>query len=248
VSIGDAADLEGLRRAGRIVRECLTAMRDALRPGITTEGINRIGAEIMKRHEARSAPMLFYGFPAETCISVNEQIVHGIPSSRELEEGDLVTLDVTVEKDGYIADAAITTGVGAVAPDRASLTECVERAFALAAGVASAGTPIREIGRAVETEVQASGFSVVRELCGHGVGRTIHEDPVIPNFYDPRNERCLSDGLVITIEPIITRDGPRTIPAGDGWTICSADGSPAAHYEQTLVITTEAPILLTAEP
>jgi methionyl aminopeptidase len=157
-----------------------------------------------------------------------------------------VKLDVTVEKDGFMADAAITVGVGAIAEDNQRLVACAERAFAKAMLVARAGFRVSEIGRAVEREVRRTGFAVIRELGGHGIGRTIHEEPHVPNFADPEANQILSEGLVIAVEPIIAAGSARTIVARDGWTVQTADHKPSAHYEHTLVITKGEPILLTA--
>jgi methionyl aminopeptidase len=201
---------------------------------------------VMRQHGAQSAPALVYQFPGVSCISLNDEAVHGIPSRRRLQPGDLVKLDVTVEKDGFMADAAITVPVGEVTEDRRNLVACAERAFAKAMLVARAGFRVWEIGRAVEREVRRCGFSVIRELAGHGIGRTIHEAPRVPNYADARDNQILTEGLVITVEPIIAAGSGRTFVAPDKWTIVTADHRPSAHYEHTLVITKGAPMLLTA--
>jgi methionyl aminopeptidase len=172
--------------------------------------------------------------------------VHGIPGSRALQQGDLVKLDVTVEKDGFMADAAVTVPVGEVTEERRRLITCAERAFAKAMLVARAGFRVLEIGRMIEREVRRSGFSVIRDLGGHGIGRTIHEEPRVPNYADPEASQVLTEGLVITVEPIITAGSGRSFVAQDKWTIVTADHRPSAHYEHTLVITKGAPIVLTA--
>jgi methionyl aminopeptidase len=246
MSIGDERDLAGLMAAGRVVRYTLEAMRAAARPGITTAELDRIAAHVMQLHGARSAPILVYGFPGATCISVNDEIVHGIPSRRALVEGDLVKLDVTVEKDGYMADAALTVGVGPVAREAAALADTAERALVAGLAEARAGRRVRDIGRAVEAVVREGGFSVVRPLTGHGIGRTIHEHPLVPNYDDPADETRLIDGLVITIEPIIAMGTGEMRETSDGWTIRSADGTLAAHVEHTIVVRDGAPLLLTA--
>ena len=239
-------DLRGLLDAGRVVRRCLIEMTRRVRAGITTSQLNQVGASVIRSNQARSAPMLVYGFPAEVCISVNEEIVHGIPSQRVLGEGDLVKLDVTVEKNGYVADAAVTIGVGTLSPVKQALIACTERAFVRAMGVVRAGRRINEIGRIVESEVRRSGFSVVRELTGHGVGRTIHEAPAVPNYDEPRARGRLTKGLVLAIEPIVSAGTGGSEESEDGWTIRTTDGSLAAHYEQTIVVTEDEPILVTA--
>jgi methionyl aminopeptidase len=246
VSINGPEELEGMRAAGGIVRQMLEAMKRAVRPGVTTAQLDEVGAEVMRGHGARSAPALVYGFPGVSCISVNDEAVHGIPGERTLREGDLVKLDVTIEKDGFMADAAVTVPVGEVADDLQHLVRCAERAFAKAMLVARAGFRVSEIGRMVEGEVKRSGFSVIRELGGHGIGRTIHEAPRVPNYADPEARQILTEGLVITVEPIIAAGSGRTFLAQDGWTVRTADRRPSAHYEHTLVITKGEPMLLTA--
>jgi methionyl aminopeptidase len=246
MSINGPEEWEGMRAAGTVVREMLDAMKNAVRPGITTAELDEAGAQVMRRHGARSAPSLVYGFPGVSCISVNDEAVHGIPGERALAEGDLVKLDVTVEKDGFMADAAVTVPVGRVTEERQRLVSCAERAFTKAMLVARAGFRVSEIGRVVEREVRHSGFSVIRELGGHGIGRTIHEEPRVPNYADPAARRILTEGLVITVEPIIAAGSGASFVAPDGWTIRTADHKASAHYEHTLVVTKGEPILLTA--
>src|SRR5580704_881068 len=224
----------------------LDAMKRSVRPGITTRELDEIGAEVMRRHGAQSAPRMVYKFPGVNCISVNDEAVHGIPGKRALRSGDLVKLEVTIEKDGFMADAAVTVPVGEVTEERRQLVECAERAFRKAMLVARAGFRVSDIGRAVEREVRRSGFSVIRDLGGHGIGRTIHEEPRVPNFADPEANQVLTEGLVITVEPIIAAGSGRAFVAQDKWTVVTADHRPSAHYEHTLVITKGAPMLLTA--
>ncbi|HWF92535.1 MAG TPA: type I methionyl aminopeptidase [Terriglobales bacterium] len=246
MSIQTPKELARLRESGRIVREMLDAMRQQARAGVTTAELDSVGIAVMRRNGARSAPAMVYGFPGASCISVNEEAVHGIPSKRMLQEGDLLKLDVTIEKDGFMADAAVTVAIGKVSPRKRELMHCAKRAFDEAMLVARAGVRVFEIGRAVEREVRRSGFSVFRELGGHGIGRTIHEAPTVPNYPDPAANEILTEGLVITVEPIIAAGSGRSVVARDGWTIRTADRQPSAHYEQTIVITKSEPILLTA--
>jgi methionyl aminopeptidase len=189
---------------------------------------------------------MLYGFPKTVLISVNDEVVHGIPGPRRLEADDLVKLDVTLELDGYIADAARTVIVGTGSDVARRLAACARAAFASALAVAKAGTKVNEISRAVETEVRRRGFTVVRGLTGHGVGRAIHEPPSVPNHYDPWQRDVLTDGLVLTIEPIISAGSERIRQDADGWTLRTSDGSLSAHHEHTLVVTRERPIMLTA--
>ena len=235
-----------MRAAGWVVRRVIDAMMENVRPGVTTKELDEVGAAVMREHGAQSAPALVYNFPGANCISLSEEAVHGIPSDRQVQEGDLLKLDVTVEKNGFMADAAVTVAVGQVSDSNQELIACAERAFQKAMLVARAGFRVSDIGRAVEKEVRRSGFSVIRDLGGHGIGRTIHEDPRVPNYADPAANQILTEGLVITVEPIIAAGSGRAMVAKDGWTVLTADHRPSAHYEHTLVITKRAPILLTA--
>jgi methionyl aminopeptidase len=246
LSIQDEQELLSLKAAGRVVRMVLDAMKAEVRPGVTTLQLDEAGARVMRENGARSAPSMVYKFPGASCISLNDEAVHGVPGERKLLEGDLVKLDVTVEKDGFMADAAITVAVGRVSSQAEQLMACAERAFHKAMLVARAGFRVFEIGKMVEREVRKSGFSVVRELGGHGIGRTIHEPPHVPNYADPQAQQIMSEGLVITVEPIISSGSGRVFTDKDGWTVRTADRSLSAHFEHTLVITAGAPILLTA--
>jgi len=246
MSINEPEELAGMREAGAVVRLMLEAMRKAVRPGITTAELDEVGGSVMRQQGAQSAPALVYGFPGVNCISLNDEAVHGIPGPRALQPGDLVKLDVTIEKDGFMADAAVTVPVGEVTEERQNLIACAERAFAKAMLVARAGFRVWEIGRAVEREVRRSGFSVIRELAGHGIGRTIHEAPHVPNYADLQARQIMNDGLVITVEPIISAGSGRVFTDKDGWTVRTGDRALSAHFEHTLVVTSGAPILLTA--
>ena len=246
MSINGPEELEALRLAGAIVRRVLEAMKREVRPGVTTAELDAVGARVMEENGARSAPKMVYGFPGANCISLNEEAVHGIPGDRQLCDGDLLKLDVTIEKDGFMADAAETVPVGAISNEAERLMSCSRRAFEKAMLVARAGFRVSDIGRAVEKEVRRAGFSVIRELGGHGIGRTIHEEPRVPNFADPEARLVLTEGLVITVEPIIAAGSGRAVLAKDGWTMKTADRRPSAHYEHTLVIMRGAPLLLTA--
>jgi methionyl aminopeptidase len=245
MSIKSEADWRGLRRAGDVARETLDALEAHVRPGITTGELDAVASAIFKKRGARSAPALVYGFPGTVLISVNDEIVHGVPGTRELRSGDLVKLDVTVERDGYISDAARSVIVDTGSQAAARLRACAIAAFDASLAVARAGNKISDIGRVVEREVRARGFSVVRGLSGHGVGRTIHEPPTVHNHYVP-SRALLEDGMVLTIEPLISAGSADVVTDEDGWTLRTADGSLAAHHEHTLVITKGAPVLLTA--
>lgn len=246
MSVKSSKELEALKAVGRIVGLALREMAKHVRPGVATVEVDQVGAKILAEHGARSAPPLVYGFPGAVCISVNDEVVHGIPGARVIGIGDLVKLDLTAEKDGYMADAALTVPVLPVSDEATGLAQCAERAFQKAMLEARAYRRVCDIGMAVETEVKRSGFSVIRELCGHGIGRTIHEEPEVPNYGDSRSSQRLTVGLVITVEPIIAVGKGDAVLSKDGWTVKTADRSLSAHYEHTIVITMGAPILLTA--
>jgi methionyl aminopeptidase len=246
MSIESAEELAGMRAAGLVVHRALEAMKRTVRAGITTAEVDEAGASIIREHGAQGAPALVYKFPGVNLISVNDEVVHGIPGKRKLREGDLVKLDVTVEKDGFMADAAMTVAVGRISEEKRRLMSCAERAFRAAMLVARAGARINEIGRKIESEVRRSGFFVVRELGGHGIGRTIHEQPSVPNYADPTAKGILTEGLVITVEPIIAACSGSVFLSPDGWTVLTEHRGNSAHYEHTIVITKGEPILLTA--
>jgi len=246
VSITTEEEMEGMRAAGAVVARVLAALKAQVRPGVTTGELDALAARLIREHGAQSAPVMVYNFPGAVCISVNDEIVHGIPGQRALEDGDLVKLDVTLEKDGFMADAALTVPVGEVSATARRLVACAERAFHEAMQVARAGQRVFEIGVVVEREVRRQGFSVVRDLCGHGIGRSIHEKPSVPNFFDPNAHERLTEGLVIAVEPIIAAGSGRSLLAKDGWTYKTVDHKLAAHFEHTIVVTRDQPIILTA--
>lgn len=229
-----------------IVRKALDAMTAAVEPGISTAELDTICARVLAGHGASSAPRVVYNFPGTCCISVNDEAIHGVPGSRLLADGDLVKLDVTAEKDGYYADAAVTVRVGAVSDNAAALVRCAESAFRAAMRAAKPGARVYEMGRAVQREVRRHGFNVLPEYGGHGIGRTIHELPHVPNYPDLTQWALLHRGLVLAVEPIITTGSGRSFVDRDGWTVRTADQSLAAHYEHTVVITKGAPYLVTA--
>lgn len=246
MSIESDDDLRGVREAGRITTAVLDALAAALDEGVTTGDLDAIAAEVLRTSDARPAPALTYGFPGTVLISVNDEIVHGIPGKRRLGRGDLVSLDVTVEKDGYVADAARSVIVGDGMPVARQLVAAAESALREGVAVARAGRPVNVIGRAVQREVRRLGFGVIRGLCGHGIGRTIHEPPEVPNVYDRFQRDLLTEGLVLTIEPMITAGSTYPVQSEDGWTLRTRDGSLAAHCEHTLVITRGEPMILAA--
>ena len=245
MSITSETDWRGLRDVGHVVHLTLEALAAAATPGVTTGELDGVAARIFAAHGAQSAPALTYGFPGTVLISVNDEIVHGIPGPRRLLAGDVVKLDVTAVKDGYVADAARTVVLDGGSGEAYRLAACAQAAFTAALSVARAGNRVNAIGRAVHDTVTRHGFSVVPSLEGHGVGRAIHEKPSVPNYFNPRQKDVLTEGLVLTIEPLITAGGSGAYEDEDGWTIRTDDGSLAAHHEHTLVITAGEPVLLT---
>lgn len=245
MSIESQADFDGIQRVGRVVAEALRAMEVKVRAGITTADLDAIGAAVLTRYGARSAPQLVYGCPTANLISVNDEIVHGLPGPRRLQAGDVVKLDVTAELNGYIADAAITVVLPPSSAVAQRLLQCAVEAFHAGYYVAQAGRAVSEIGREVERSVTSAGFKVIRQLSGHGVGRAIHEEPTVPNFYNRHQRHTLTDGLVLTIEPIIAERSTRIVQDDDGWTLRTDNGCLAAHYEHTVIITNGAPLIVT---
>ena len=246
MSIDNEEDLAGMVRAGKTTRAVLDSMKAAVQPGISTRELDEIGAETMRKLGARSAPKMVYNFPGHNCISVNDEVVHGVPGGRKLASGDLVKLDVTVEVNGYMADACETVAVGSASNQARQLMECAKRAFWSGVSAARPDARAFDIGRAVQRVVAAAGYAVVRDLTGHGIGRTIHERPTIPNQFDLRCSDLLHEGLVITIEPMIAAGTSRTITLKDGWTVRTRDRSLSAHHEHTLVVMKGGARLLTA--
>lgn len=246
MSIDSDEELEGLLRIGRIVAEALREMEGAVEPGVTTRELDGVARRVLKRHGATATPRKRLGFPAYSCVSINDEAVHGVPGTRVIRDGDLVKIDVTADLDGFVADAARTVFAGTPTKRNQRLARCARQAFDSGLRAAVAGKTTRDIGRAVGATVRRGGFTVLRELFGHGVGRAIHESPSVPNYDEPKCRDRLTQGLVITVEPIISTGSPNVTESRDGWTLRTRDGSPSAHHEETIVITRGKPIIVTA--
>lgn len=246
MSVESPADLIALRYVGRAVARILDEMEAALAPGMTTGELDAIAEAAMRRLGVRSAPRHTYGFPGFACISVNDEIVHGVPGSRRLRDGDVVKLDVTAEAGGYVADAARTVIAGRAPAAALRLRASAVAALQAALDAARAGARLSAIGRAVEGRARKDGFAVVRELCGHGVGRAIHEAPQVLNYEDPSSTEVLSEGLVLAIEPMLSARRSRPVQRADGWTLATHNGSLAVHQEHTVMIRDGAPLIITA--
>ncbi len=246
MTLSSGTEHQALTAVGRIVGRALDAMVTEVRAGSTTGELDAVGAGVLARCGARSAPQLCYDFPGSTCISVNEEVVHGVPGDRALRPGDLVTVDVAAEKDGYMADAARTVVVPGDSRRNDSLVACVEAAFGKALPAARAGNRVFDIGAAIELVAMAHGFTAIRDIAGHGIGRDLHEEPAIPCYFDGAFSQLLVPGMVLAIEPMISVSSEKTRLLDDGWTVVTADGSLSAHWENTVVITDGPPIVLTA--
>jgi methionyl aminopeptidase len=247
MTIENEQDIMGLMKIGRIVGLTLQHMAEALAAGMTTAELDQIGAEFLAQHGARSAPILTYKFPGHTCISINDEAAHGIPSDRVIQPGDLVNIDVSAEMDGYYADTGSSFAIEPVSPDRQRLLDTGRRALQAAIGAARAGQPLNVIGKAVEDVAQPAGYQIIRELGGHGVGRGLHEPPhAVPHYFNRHARQKLTEGMVLTLEPFLTTGAIHVNTDPDGWTLRTTDGSLSAQFEHTVIITQGDPILVTA--
>jgi methionyl aminopeptidase len=234
-----------MRAAGRVVAEMHERIRAAIRPGVTTAELDRIGREVIESRGATSNFLGYHGFPAVICASPNDVIVHGIPGPRVLEEGDIISVDCGAIVEGWHGDAAFTAPVGEISAEAARLIEVTERS--LMAGIAAMvpGGRMGDVGEAVQSVVEAAGFSVVREYVGHGIGRAMHEKPEVPNHGRRGKGTKLGRGMTLALEPMVNVGDPDTFLTEDGWTVVTADGSLSAHFEHTIAITDDGPEILT---
>jgi methionyl aminopeptidase len=227
-----------IRETGHIVAEILAELRAVVRPGITTADIDALAADALKRYGAKSSSLGYHGYPASLCTSVNEEIVHGIPGSRVLNEGDIVTIDFAANYNGWHADSAITVPVGEVSPEAQRLLKVTEDALYRGIAVARAGNRLHDISRAIQQYVEGAGFSIVRQYGGHGVGRSMHEDPQVLNYVERgQPNMLLKPGMVIAIEPMVNMGAKETRVLDDDWTVVTLDESYSAHFEHTVAIT-----------
>ena len=242
-----AAEIARMRAANQFVAFILTELEAAVVPGITTGELDRLADRLVRDGGAVAAFKGYRGFPATVCTSVNEEVVHGIPSlSRKLVEGDIVSLDVGVKLDGFYGDAAVTVPVGRISEARAQLLKVTRESLDRAIAEVRVGGRLSNIGHAVQTWVEMHGFSVVREFVGHGIGEKLHEEPQIPNYGQPGRGPRLEVGMVLAIEPMVAQGRPETKVLADGWTAVTKDGSAAAHFEHTVAVSAEGPLVLTA--
>jgi methionyl aminopeptidase len=240
-----AREIEKMAAAGAVVAETIAHVGALLSPGVTTEELDTAARTFIRARGGVPTSEGYKGYPKAICISTNDVVVHGIPDGYVVAEGDLVTIDVGVTLDGYIADSAYTFGVGEIEPESQNLLNAAQDALAAGISEAVIGNRVGDVSHAVQAVVEGAGFSVVRSLVGHGVGRHYHEDPHIPNFGEPGRGPRLSEGMTIAIEPMITAGDSEVALMDDGWTIRTVDGSMSAHFEHTVAITAEGPRILT---
>jgi len=238
------AEIEKMRKSNRIVAEVLASIKDVARPGIATIELERLCEEELKKRKVRPAFKGYRGYPYCLCTSVNEEVVHGMPSNRVLREGDIISVDVGVDCDGYYGDAAITMPIGRISEQASRLIDVTEAALRRAIEKAQVGNRLFDISYAVQSYVEENGFSVVRAFVGHGIGRDLHEAPQVPNFGTPGRGVRLKAGMVFAIEPMINAGGSDIVILDDGWTAVTKDGSLSAHFEHTIAITENGPCIL----
>ena len=238
-------ELEGMQRAGRVVAMALAAMREAVLPGATPADIEAVGRDVLEAEGAQAAPVVVYEAPCAAFISVNDAVVHGLPTRTPLRAGDLVKIDVTPIVDGFVADGAITVPVEPSSSRGRRLARWAEGALAAALAEVRPGVPVHALGAIIDRHVRRDGFSVIRDLTGHGVGRTIHEPPEVPNFDPGGASPLLTEGLVIAIEPLVAERSGAVRLARDRWTIATRDGGWTAHAEHTIVVTAQGALILT---
>lgn len=247
IATRSAAELAIMREAGRVTARALRAVGDAVAVGITTAELDEVAAEVIRAAGARAAFKGYHGYPATICASLNGEVVHGIPGRRKLTEGDIVSVDVGAIVDGYVGDSARTFPVGRVSEKTARLLTATRESLEAGIACARPGMRLGDIGAAVQSVAEGAGFSVVREYVGHGIGRAMHEDPQVPNYGTPGKGPVLLSGMVLAIEPMVNAGRADVRQLDDGWTVVTADGSVSAHFEHTVAITHDGPVILTLE-
>ncbi|NOT33841.1 MAG: type I methionyl aminopeptidase [Candidatus Eisenbacteria bacterium] len=243
----DPSEIDAIRASARLVARTLAMLGREVRPGITTIELDRLAESFIRDHGGRPAFKGYRGFPASICPSVNEEVVHGIPGSRRLEEGDIVGIDVGVEIDGFFGDAAKTFPVGNIDSESARLLAVASAALERGIAKACAGLRVGDISHAIQSHAEGEGFAVVRALVGHGIGRQMHEEPQVPNYGLPDRGPRLMAGQVLAIEPMVNIGGPDVVTQDDGWTVVTKDGSRSAHFEHTVAVGVDGPDILSLE-
>lgn len=245
IVLKSAKELERMRKAGRIVWEAHQAVRKAIRPGITTKELDQIADRVIRKHGAVPSFKGYHGFPASICTSINDELVHGIPGSRVLREGDIISIDIGAQYEGYHGDSAWTYPVGRISETAQRLLRVTEESLYRGLAKAVPGARIGDISHAIQSYVEAEGFSIVREYVGHGVGRQLHEEPSVPNFGLPGHGPRLKPGMTLAVEPMVNAGSRFVRTLEDNWTVVTVDGSLCAHFEHTIAITEEGHEILT---
>ena len=245
ITLKSQQEIELMRRAGKITAAARALAGEMVTPGVTTQEIDKAVFRFIKSQGATPSFLHYHGYPASVCVSVNDEIIHGIPGPRVLREGDIVSIDVGAFKDGFHGDCAATFPCGRISSEAQRLIAVTRQSFFEGFKFAREGYRVPDISRAVQTYVEQNGFSVVREYVGHGVGRAMHEDPEVPNYVESRQRPRLLRGMTIAVEPMVNAGGAGSYVLPDGWTVKTADGSLSAHYENTILITDGEPELLT---
>ena len=240
-----AAELERLARVNALVARVLAELAGMIAPGVTTAEVDALAERRLREAGAEPAFKGYHGYPATICASVNEQVVHGIPSKRKLVEGDILSVDLGAKMDGYYGDSAVTVPVGQISAEAVRLLDVTKQSLHEALAVVKAGARLSDIGAAVQRHVEVAGFSVVREFVGHGIGQTLHEEPQIPNYGTPGRGPRLAEGMVLAIEPMVNMGGAGVKVLSDGWTAVTKDGSLSAHFEHTVAVTADGCRVLT---
>ncbi|NJK90452.1 MAG: type I methionyl aminopeptidase [Blastochloris sp.] len=245
IPIKKGVEIEGMRKSCRAVSEILDHLISMVEPGVTTGDLDREAARLMKERGGKSAFLGYRGFPGHICASVNEEVVHGIGGARKLSYGDIIKLDVGIILEGWVGDTATTVTVGAVSQETSQLLQCTEAALYLGIEKVRSGARLGDVCSAIEKHVHKAGYSVVREFVGHGVGRSLHEEPQIPNFGKAGTGPILKPGMTLAIEPMVNMGGCDVKILKDGWTVVTRDGQPSAHFEHTVLVTQGEPEILT---
>ncbi|HPG39499.1 MAG TPA: type I methionyl aminopeptidase [bacterium] len=246
IHIRNSQEIKLLRKSAQIVAMALQMIESRIQPGVTTGELNMVIEDFILSHNARPAFKGFHGYPASSCISIDDQVVHGIPGNRKLQNGELVSIDIGVELDGYFGDAAKTFPVGQVSAEKKRLMQVTQESLYIGIEAAREGNRLSDIGYAIQSYVEAAGFSVVRDLVGHGIGQEMHEDPQIPNYGDPHQGPRLKPGMVFAIEPMVNMGKYEVRTLADEWTVVTVDGLPSAHFEHDIVISSHKAEILSA--
>jgi methionyl aminopeptidase len=238
-------EIEKIGQASRIVALTLAYLKEWVKPGVSTQELDRLAEEFIVKQGARPAFKGYRDFPCTLCTSINEEVVHGIPSKRRLKEGDIIGIDAGAVVEGYFGDAAITLPVGKIAPEIQHLLEATEQALYKGIAQASPGNRLSDISHAIQVHAEGAGYSVVTDFVGHGIGRNLHEDPQVPNFGQPGQGPRLKEGMVLAIEPMVNMGGSAVKILEDHWTVVTQDGELSAHFEHTIAVTSQGPVILT---